>query len=82
MHASRFLTIFTALIWVLAFVLSSLLTMSMARADSVEPSQFEMPDLSSQRKAYLRAEKLVWKMDFEELQETINDLNGYPLTPT
>jgi soluble lytic murein transglycosylase len=81
MHASRFLTIFTALIWVLAFVLSSLLTMSMARADSVEPSQFEMPDLSSQRKAYLRAEKLVWKMDFEELQETINDLNGYPLTP-
>jgi soluble lytic murein transglycosylase len=41
----------------------------------------ESPEREAQRKLFLKAERSVWKMDGEELLETVRELGDYPLVP-
>lgn len=44
-------------------------------------STFEVVDRSEDRAAFLRAERTLWQMDYQELAKTIDSLNQYPLIP-
>lgn len=42
---------------------------------------FSMPDRSTQRAAFVRAEKNVWRMNHDDLVEAVKKLGDYPLSP-
>ncbi len=51
------------------------------RSLEFDPAIFIMPDWSKERAMFLRAERILWQMDNEELASVLQELNGYPLSP-
>jgi len=45
------------------------------------PKLFDMPDRSSKRAAFLRAEKRIWRMDDDDLANALKEIGSYPLAP-